>query len=172
MKQWTSRTRVLASINHEEPDRIPISFGGTGSTGILECPPQGKNYTRLCQYLGIENYEPPETGYAFNYVSNIDERILTRFGSDLRRVDGNPPEVRFESDGSKTVLGVLCGMRIRKMGYYDDVFEFPLRDCQTKKDLDHYPFWPTSEDFRKLAEGKREEVKHLSVVVPKFRTVW
>jgi uroporphyrinogen decarboxylase len=29
-----SRERVLASINHNEPDRIPIDLGGTPVTGI------------------------------------------------------------------------------------------------------------------------------------------
>jgi len=161
MEEWTSRKRVLAAIEHKEADRVPISFGGTLSTGMLECPPDGKNYTKLCQYLEIEDYQEPDTGFAFNYVDNIDERILQRFASDFRRVDANPPEIRIEPDGTKTVMGTGCGMRIKKMGYYDDIFESPLRDCESKNDIEQYPFWPTAEDFRKLAEGKKEEAKNL-----------
>ena len=33
----TSRERVLAAINHQQPDRIPIDFGATGQTGISVC---------------------------------------------------------------------------------------------------------------------------------------
>ena len=43
----TSRERVLVTISHKEPDRIPISFGGTTGTGILEYPPDYKNCTAL-----------------------------------------------------------------------------------------------------------------------------
>jgi len=161
MKEWTPRERVLTAVEHKEPDRVPISFGGTLSTGILECPPNGKNYTKLCEYLGIQNYEEPDIGFIGNNVSNIDERVLRKFGSDFRRVDPNPPEVRIEPDGTKTILGIYCGMRVKKMGYYDDIFEFPLRNCKSKKDILQYPFWPTSDDFNKLAEGKEEEAKNL-----------
>ena len=31
----TSRERVLTTLNHKEPDKIPIDFGGMGSTGIM-----------------------------------------------------------------------------------------------------------------------------------------
>ncbi len=96
----TSRERVLATIAHKEPDRVPISFGGTMATGILECPPDGKNYTKLCHYLGIDDYEEPDIGHVANYVSNLDERILQRFGSDFRRIDPNAQVVQIELDGS------------------------------------------------------------------------
>lgn len=155
------RKRVLTTIDHKEPDRIPISFGGTLSTGILECPPKGKTYTKLCEYLSIQDFEEPNIGCIGNYVSNIDERLLQKFGSDFRRVDPNPPEIKLNPDGTKTILGVYCGMRVKKMGYYDDIFEFPLRHCESKKDIEKYPFWPTSDDFSKLSEGKEEEAKAL-----------
>jgi uroporphyrinogen decarboxylase len=161
MEEWTSRKRVLVAIEHKEPDRIPISFGGTLSTGILECPPDGKTYTKLCKHMGIKDYEEPNIGFLSNYVSNIDERMLKEFGSDFRRVDPNPPEAKVESDGTKTILGIYCGMRVKKMGYYDDIFEFPFRDCKSKKDIQQYPFWPTPDDFNKIAKGKEKEAKNL-----------
>jgi len=161
IESWTPRKRVLTAIEHKESDRVPISFGGTMSTGILECPPDGKNYTKLCDYLGIHAYEEPDIGHVANYVSNIDERILQQFGSDFRRVDTNSQAVHIEPDGTKTLLGTFCGLRVKKTGYYDDIFEFPLQDCNSKNDIQQYPFWPTSDDFKKLAEGKKEEVKHL-----------
>ena len=33
----TSRERVIAAINHQQPDRVPIDFGSTGQTGINVC---------------------------------------------------------------------------------------------------------------------------------------
>lgn len=44
----TSRERVLAAINHRQPDRVPIDFGATGQTGISVCA-----MYRLRQYLGL-----------------------------------------------------------------------------------------------------------------------
>ena len=70
MERLTSRERVFKAVNHEEPDRVPISFGGTMSSGILECPPDGKEYSKLCKYLGIENFEKPNIGFVFNIVNN------------------------------------------------------------------------------------------------------
>ncbi|MCK4244084.1 MAG: hypothetical protein KAX20_00495 [Candidatus Omnitrophica bacterium] len=43
------RERVLASLQHKEPDRIPIDLGGMDSTGIV-----GIAYNRLKKYLGIK----------------------------------------------------------------------------------------------------------------------
>ena len=159
-QKWTSRKRVSAAIKHEEPDRIPISFGGTWSTGILECPPHGRTYTQLCEYLRLENYERPNTSSVSNHVKNIDERIKQKFGSDLRIIDVNTDhiEVKIEPDGTKTSL---FGMRIKKMGYYDDIFEFPLRNCTSKKDIEQYLFWPTAEDLVLLGREKENEQKVL-----------
>jgi len=30
----TSRERILAAINHKEPDRVPVDLGATASSGI------------------------------------------------------------------------------------------------------------------------------------------
>ena len=45
----TSRERVLATLNHREPDKIPIDFGGMGSTGIMALA-----YNGLKQELGLQ----------------------------------------------------------------------------------------------------------------------
>ena len=95
MKEWALTKRVLAAIEHKEPDRVPVSFGSTLSTDMLDSPPDSKNYTKLCEYLQIQNYEEADIGFVFNYVNNIDERIMQKFGSDLRRIDPNPPLTTF-----------------------------------------------------------------------------
>jgi uroporphyrinogen decarboxylase len=169
----TPRERVLRAINHQEPDRIPISFGGTMSSGILECPPTGRAYSRLCTHLGIVPHEPPDFGFMNNYVSNIDERILCRFGSDFRRIDPNGPDLLTSKDGSRTVLGIYCGLRVKNGGVYDDVFEYPLWHAETLRDIRDYPYWPQRGDFQRLAAGKAEEARQLqagdyAVVVDTF----
>jgi len=43
-----SRERVLATINHRQPDRVPIDLGATAGTGI-----NVSAYIRLCRALGL-----------------------------------------------------------------------------------------------------------------------
>jgi uroporphyrinogen decarboxylase len=157
----TPRERVRKAINHQEPDRVPISFGGTMSSGILECPPDGRAYSNLCALLGIEPGEPPDFGFMNNYVANIDERILCRFGSDFRRIDPNGPDVLVSKDGSRTVLGIYCGLRVKNGGLYDDLLEYPLKNATTLRDIRDYPYWPRRSDFQNLASGKAEEAQRL-----------
>jgi len=45
-----SREKVLASINHIEPDGLPVDIGATPSSGISAVA-----YTNLNQYLGFTN---------------------------------------------------------------------------------------------------------------------
>lgn len=159
--EWTPRKRVFAALDHKEPDRVPINFAGCLQTTVLESDPNGKACTNLYRYLGIRDYEPPVLGAVGNIVLNMDERVMERFGSDFRVVLPNGGEVRNEADGSKTILGLSCGMRSKRIGYYDDIFDFPLKDCTSIKEIEEYPYWPTEEDYKNLANGKIEEVKRL-----------
>ena len=43
----TPRERILASINHREPDRVPVDLGSTPSSGISAIA-----YSRLKEHLG------------------------------------------------------------------------------------------------------------------------
>ena len=46
----TSRERILAAVNHQEPDRVPIDCGAMRSTCI-----QAIAYNSLKAHLGINN---------------------------------------------------------------------------------------------------------------------
>jgi uroporphyrinogen decarboxylase len=74
---WTHRDRVLAALNHEEPDRIPIDFGGTSATA-LSTPA----YEELKRHLGLEH----ETAVMsrIHDLASPDEAILERFDVDTR----------------------------------------------------------------------------------------
>ncbi|UCB45250.1 MAG: hypothetical protein JSV25_13700 [Spirochaetota bacterium] len=161
MGEWNSRKRFTTTMNHQEPDRIPINFGGCIATGILHSPPDAVALTRLYKYLGINDYEEPEIGPWANVVTNIDERVMKIFGNDFKMISPSSGGIKLEPDGTKTLLGVFCGLMIKSTGIYDDVFDFPLKNCTSKKDIDNYPYWPTDEDYKRLAEGKVEEVKRI-----------
>ena len=159
---WSSRKRVFTTLNHQEPDRIPINFGGCAQTTLLECPPDKKAVTKLYEYLGIKNYDNPQIGAVANQVYNIDERVMKMFGSDFRLIMPNGGNVEILPDNTKRILGISCGLRVKKVGIYDDIFEFPLKDITDVEDIEKYQYWPKDEDYKNLAVGKLEEIKSLS----------
>ncbi len=72
----TSRERVLAAIQHKEPDRVPIDHGSMRSTGIMAIA-----YNRLKNYLGISS------GYTYVYdliqqLAQPEQWYLDRFHID------------------------------------------------------------------------------------------
>jgi uroporphyrinogen decarboxylase len=84
MKQMTHRERVLATLNHQEPDRVPIDLGATRNTGINRYA-----YRKLLDYLGIDAEVIPLQdfgGARFQGLAKIDERVLERFGVDVRGI--------------------------------------------------------------------------------------
>jgi len=159
MKELTARQRVKMALDHKEPDRIPICFGCTPTSTMVESIPNGRNYTKLCQYLGVDNYPEPKISEVYNNVLNVDERIMRKFGSDFRLITPNIPPATINPDGTKT-WKPICGMRIKRMGYYDEPFDFPGKNWTSKRDLGKYPFWPDPTEFD-VAKGKREEARNL-----------
>jgi uroporphyrinogen decarboxylase len=86
----TSRERVLKAIRHEEPDRLPIDFGGMASTGIMAIA-----YARLKEHLGITNGEIRIFDIG-QQLAEVEPDILSRFGVDVISLGNSlgeaPPE--------------------------------------------------------------------------------
>jgi len=77
----TSRERVLAVLNHEPPDRVPIVLGPSNATGV-----KMGTYRRIKELIGVQAedryiYDWPELGTA-----EMDEATLDRLHSDVRGV--------------------------------------------------------------------------------------
>ncbi len=73
----TSRERVLKSIHHEEPDRLPIDFGGMASTGIMAIA-----YAQLKEHLGITSGEIRVFDMG-QQLAEVEPEVLSRFGVDV-----------------------------------------------------------------------------------------
>ena len=72
----TPRQRVLAALNHQPPDRVPLDFSGHRSSGIAAIA-----YAKLRRALGLE----PKTIRVYDPVQQlaiVDEDVLDRFGVD------------------------------------------------------------------------------------------
>ena len=75
-----SRERVIQSLNHKEPDRLPIDLGATIVSSIVK-----KTYIELKQALGM----PVEEIKMLDYVQQlpyVDEALMQRFDVDFRMV--------------------------------------------------------------------------------------
>ncbi len=76
---WTHRERVLAALNHEEADRVPIDFGSAGPTAIV-----GEAYQNLTRHLNLEH--KAETLQQLKTQVYPDEAVLRRFDVDTRGI--------------------------------------------------------------------------------------
>jgi len=82
----TSRERVLCSINHLQPDRVPVDLGATRQSGIA-----ASAYHRLKQHLGIQT--PTRVVDLLQFLAEVEQPILDRFGVDavgVFRPETNP----------------------------------------------------------------------------------
>ena len=71
-----SRERVLAALNHQQPDRVPVDLSGTRSSGISAIA-----YARLRDYLGLEK-RPIRVYDILQQIAIVDEDVLSLFGVD------------------------------------------------------------------------------------------
>jgi uroporphyrinogen decarboxylase len=146
------RDRVLITLYHREPDRIPVDLGGT-QTGILVEP-----YNALKQALGMKT--PTQVRNIVLGLAHIDEAVLQRFDIDIRHVlPGQPDKFHFELLADDSFYDEF-GTRWRRPpgGYYYDMVEFPLAAC-TMEALEKFA-WPNPEDPGRV-RGVQDELARL-----------
>ncbi len=157
--QMTPRERVYKTLNHQEPDRIPICFGGTPNSGIEECPPDYCALSNLYQFLGLKDTSPVRLNPICNVAANIDEQCMERLHSDMRLVTDNPPGPIVIDDQHK-VWPFFYGGRIVKCGLYEqiDFSDPPMINLKTEKDIEEYPYWPDPQEdnMRGVVERARK----------------
>lgn len=145
------RQRVSEALNHKEPDRVPISVGGTAHK-ISD-----SRYRLLKEHFNIEGDGPRRLTGA--YLSYADNRILDALGTDIRYIHLRPPSdyrAEISPDGTwKDEWGLVH--RVLEGGVYE-LGGTPLAEA-TIDDLETYP-WPDPNDPARI-EGLKEEVLHL-----------
>jgi uroporphyrinogen decarboxylase len=73
----SSRDRVLAAIEHRQPDRLPIDLGSTPSSGISAIA-----YNRLMRHLGL-GCGPAKVYDVVQQLAQPDDAVLDHFGIDV-----------------------------------------------------------------------------------------
>jgi uroporphyrinogen-III decarboxylase len=77
----TSKKIVKQTLNHEQPDRVPIDFGGTGQTGMhVSCVEALREYYGLEKRL-VKVIEP------YQMLGEIDDELIEMIGIDTKPID-------------------------------------------------------------------------------------
>ena len=161
----TSRERVLKTLNHEIPDRVPLDLGGN-QTGIHK-----NAYLRLLAHLGIK--DDLVIMDAVQQLARPCEAVLQRFHVDTRYVAAGPPAnwkggIVQNVRGGKLwhdltdEFGVTWSMP-EDFPLYMDISHHPLANATTA-DLRDYPF-PKGDDPTRFA-GLRERALTLRRETP------
>jgi uroporphyrinogen decarboxylase len=140
--EYTSFQRVFTTLEHKEPDRVPIDLGGTAVTGINIRP-----LRKLKDYLDI-----PGEVLLRDQVTQLavtDDATFAHLDLDVRSVQPQPPAnpgpARDEGQvGNYYRLTDEWGMGWQMPvdgGHYYDLYHSPLANAQTVQDVENFP-WP------------------------------
>lgn len=162
----SSRERVLASINHLSPDRLPLDLGATRVTGI-----QPGILTRLHQHLGL-TASPVKVMDVWQMLAWVDQTTVDLLGADALPVprlvmdfnmrlnswrpwqlgDGTPVEMpgnfvaHEDGDGSLVIYlnSEIVARKVASSPYFDKVLE--MRMSYTNPSVEDIPLITLSDE--------------------------
>jgi len=146
----TPRERVLAVLNHEEPDRVPIVIGVSNATSMRMKP-----YRALKRLLGINApdrylYDWPELG-----TVEVDEETLQRLHVDVRGVWDRHPDWVYEKNRNRPPGAPFFDawgigqVEITHGTWFPHIH--PLAEAESVEDIERYP-WPDPNDPTRLRD--------------------
>lgn len=161
----TSRERLLAALNHQEPDRIPIDLGGN-QTGIHKFA-----YQALIQHLGIQ--DEIHIMDAVQQLAKPCEQVLERFHVDTRYIAAGAAAdwkggIVQETRGGRLWHDLTDEFGVRwsmpdDQPYFMDITHHPLAGASVE-DIPDYPF-PKGDDPGRF-QGLRERALELRQHTP------
>ncbi len=149
----TSRERILTTLSHREPDRVPYDLGSLGPSGISV-----QAYRNLLKYLHSE--EKGEVGDIASQRAKLTESFLQRLRVDTRsfrvRAQGSW-SLKMQEEGEYSFFydewGI--GRKLAKgQGQHFFIFHQPLSQVETS-DLPRFP-WPDPLDSNRLTGIENE----------------
>ncbi|MBM3123957.1 MAG: hypothetical protein FJZ87_02665 [Chloroflexi bacterium] len=149
----TPRERVAATLNHKEPDRVPITLGGSANH-LTE-----QRYILLQDHFKVRDI-PRRTLVGF-YTTPDYNPVLERLGTDFRFIHIRPPKSYIANPmiGEFKEFVDEWGITHRLVSGYYDLHGAPLGEDLTIEKIDQYP-WPDPYDPVRV-EGVKEEIEHL-----------
>jgi uroporphyrinogen decarboxylase len=155
---FSSRERIITALDHKEPDRIPIAFGG------LHDSIHRIGHRKLKNHFGLNGGEDIIQD-PFQQIVFPDNRLLSILHSDIQPVYAKPPdsfvfEYRDEGD-IRTYIdewGTIYKQPKKGGLYYD--FAKHILSGKSVDEIKKYPF-PNPEDPSRF-HGLREKVLRLN----------
>jgi len=144
-----SRERVKTSLNHKEPDRIPIDIGQSSFTGISAVA-----YKNLLKYLGKRDREIVIHDRK-QQLAKMDEDILEYFGIDVRGIYFDPPanwSFNLHDDDDYTFYSDHWDITWRmpkEKGLYYDLWKSPLAGVNLSEEMKDFS-WPKIDDESRI----------------------
>lgn len=152
--EMTPRERVMATLNHQEPDRVPVDLGQAGGDGITSVA-----YENLVRYLGLPD-RSIRIKHKFAREALVDEDVLRRLRIDLRFVEPGAPDgwtdEQIDEGSYKDEWGVVRTMP--PGGYYYDLTGSPLAHDGTMEAIEGHR-WPDPSDQGRY-RGLREQARY------------
>lgn len=138
-----SRERVIAALQHQKPDRVPIDLGSTVVSSIAI-----STYEALRRHLGLAA-TPVRVLEFVQQIAVVDEDVMERFGVDVIPVFANPSStpavVHKGPDGTMSFRDDFGAVLRQPPGcHYYDWQEFPLSEPSVEA-LAAMP-WPDPSD--------------------------
>jgi uroporphyrinogen decarboxylase len=149
----TPRERVRLALNHLEPDRVPVTLGGSANH-LTE-----QRFELLRDHFGVADI-PRRTLVGF-YTTPDYNPVLDNLGTDFRFIHIRPPANYIQNSllGEFKEFTDEWGLTHRIIGGYYDLAGSPLGEDLTKEKIDSFK-WPDPYDPVRL-EGVKEEVEDL-----------
>ena len=147
------RERALTALKHQEPDRVPLDFGGRQTTLHRYA------HQALMAHLGLTGPEPPIRSY-HTYLVEPDPQLLQRFERvSVLFFPQAPSDYVFTIDPATNSYVDEWGTtyHMPPNGYYYDMVAVPLGEAETEADLKKYR-WPNPTDPARIA-GLPEKIK-------------
>jgi uroporphyrinogen decarboxylase len=148
----TGRECVLAALEHQEPERLPVDFGGRHTTVHI------KAHKRLKEYLKVPQGDETFRQFWLQTVE-LDPRLNDILGGDVAAFCTGKPDswdLNLAPDDSfSDEWGASYSMP--EGGYYYDYRSHPLAQTKTLSDLSGY-HWPDPLDPGRY-RGLRQAVK-------------
>jgi len=150
-----SRERLLAALNHQEPDRIPFDLGSTQVTGIHVVA-----YRRLREYLGLPPVKPNICD-SIQQLALPDDDVIDQLDVDVRGLfplNSHNWNVIGQDLGEAWEYHDEWGITHRRLkpdGLYYSAVSFPLSGTLSVNDMRAYR-WPNTADPQRIA-GLREQ---------------
>lgn len=154
----TSRERVLAVLNGEVPDRVPIVMGVSNATGIKMSTYQGIKALENIQAPDEYIYQWPELGTA-----KIDEETMRRLRSDVRGVRDIHPAATLERNQNRDPHSPFIDSwgsgqtEVEPGEWFPGIH--PLKEATTIQELEDYPGWPDMSDPTRIAHVREEAAR-------------